>query len=198
MPKHYDNTSRPRPRPSTGTPRSPTRKPTSPAASRHPPATRSSPASAEPSSLWTARTPQNSKPLEQLLRIEFSPRSNTEEMLFTEIVLIHWDQRRCRGIHSALLRIASEDPDARDGFQHIERRRTRRRLLRALRRPESCPPGRRPATSAVSVANSTAPSASTSSSTGPSTRPSLPSNRCPPNPNPPKIPTIRKKSNPFP
>ena len=58
--------------------------------------------------------------LHRLLRIEFSPRSNTEEMLFREILIIQWSQRRYRAIETAFLRLAEENPEVRDGFEHIE------------------------------------------------------------------------------
>ena len=70
--------------------------------------------------LLKCEDPTEFEALESLLRIEFNPRSNTEEMLFTEIVLIHWDQRRFRAIHTALLRMAESDPAIRAGFAHVE------------------------------------------------------------------------------
>ena len=58
--------------------------------------------------------------MHRLLRIEFSPRSHTEEMIFQEILAVQWSQRRFRAIETAFLRLALAEPDLRDGFKSIE------------------------------------------------------------------------------
>ena len=70
--------------------------------------------------LMTCEDRAEYRTVENLLRAEFSPRSNTEEMLFQEIVNIHWSQRRFRSIETALLRMAEANPDVRKGFNHVE------------------------------------------------------------------------------